>query len=149
MYLWGETFINAWHLNMLRYAMNLNVTLLINSISHRWGYRPYDNTILPTDNESVSFLTFGEGFHNYHHVFPWDYRTAELGNHFYDLTTMFINFFAWIGWAYDLKTVSKDMIKARANRTGVNVTENVWGWDDKDFSDSIKNAAEILYRKRS
>lgn len=31
---------------------------------------------------------------------------------------MFIDTFAAIGWAYDRKTVSKDMIQARKERTG-------------------------------
>lgn len=31
---------------------------------------------------------------------------------------MFIHFFAWIGWAYDLKTVSHKLLLDRINRTG-------------------------------
>lgn len=42
-------------------------------------------------------MTQGEGWHNYHHVFPWDYKTAELGNYRYNITTAFIDFFAKIG----------------------------------------------------
>lgn len=63
-------------------------------------------------------MTQGEGWHNYHHVFPWDYKTAELGNYRYNITTAFIDFFAKIGWAYDLKTVSKDTIQKRMARSG-------------------------------
>jgi len=39
----------------------------------------------------------GEGWHNYHHVFPWDYKAAELGNYSVNLTTGFIDLFAKIG----------------------------------------------------
>lgn len=59
----------------------------------------------------------GEGFHNYHHTFPWDYSTSELGWRF-NLTTMFINAMAAIGQAYDLKQVSPEMIIKRKLRTG-------------------------------
>lgn len=52
------------------------------------------------------------------HVFPWDYKTAELGNYRYNITTAFVDFFAWLGWASDLRTVSKDMIVKRVTRTG-------------------------------
>ena len=52
----------------------------------------------------------GEGWHNYHHTFPWDYKAAELGNYGLNLTTMFIDGFAKIGWAYDLKKASDQLI---------------------------------------
>uniref|UniRef100_A0A2A4JG15 Fatty acid desaturase domain-containing protein n=1 Tax=Heliothis virescens TaxID=7102 RepID=A0A2A4JG15_HELVI len=128
-YCWGETWSNAWHITMLRYIMNLNVTFLVNSAAHIWGYKPYDAKILPVQNVAVSVATGGEGFHNYHHVFPWDYRAAELGNNSLNLTTKFIDFFAWIGWAYDLKTVSEDMIKLRTKRTGDGT--DLWGHEQK------------------
>lgn len=31
---------------------------------------------------------------------------------------IFIDFFAWLGWATDLKTVSDEVVKARVLRTG-------------------------------
>ncbi|KAJ8723405.1 hypothetical protein PYW08_003317 [Mythimna loreyi] len=134
-YCWGETWSNAWHITMLRYIINLNVTFLVNSAAHIWGQKPYDKKILPTQNIAVSIATGGEGFHNYHHVFPWDYRAAELGNNSLNLTTKFIDFFAWIGWAYDLKTVSNDMIKHRALRTGDGT--NLWGLEDKNIERNV------------
>lgn len=53
------------------------------------------------ENLSVAIAALGEGWHNYHHVFPWDYKTGELGDYTYNLTTAFIDSFAKIGWAYD------------------------------------------------
>ncbi|XP_073954908.1 acyl-CoA Delta(11) desaturase-like [Choristoneura fumiferana] len=125
MYFWGETLNNAWHITMLRYVANLNVTFLVNSAAHMFGNKPYDKHIKPAQNIPVSILTFGEGFHNYHHVYPWDYRTAELGNNKLNITTLFIDFFAWLGWAYDLKTVPNKMIESRAKRTGDGT--DLWG----------------------
>lgn len=63
-------------------------------------------------------MTLGEGWHNYHHVFPWDYKAAELGNYRANFTTAFIDFFAYLGLAYDLKTVDVNVIKKRALRSG-------------------------------
>lgn len=94
-----------------------------------WGTHPYDKHIRPVEFKLLSFLTAGEGFHNYHHTFPWDYRTAELGyslNH----TKLFIEIMAKIGWAYDLKSVPKKIIETRVKRTG-DGTHPVWGWDDR------------------
>lgn len=65
----------------------------------------------------MNLFVLGEGYHNYHHVFPQDYRTSEFPMSF-SLTTGFIDFFASLGWAYDLKTVSKQLIEKRSLRTG-------------------------------
>lgn len=67
--------------------------------------------INPTENKYVAFVTLGEGWHNYHHVFPWDYKAAELGNYTLNISTMFIDFWAKIGWAYDLKQPSEELIR--------------------------------------
>lgn len=116
--LWGESFYNAFYIcALLRYCITLHATWLVNSAAHMWGRRPYDATINPSENRGVSFWALGEGFHNYHHTFPWDYATSELG---YDLnlTKLFIDFFAAIGWAYERKVVTPEMIKQRKIRTG-------------------------------
>lgn len=57
--------------------------------------------ISPVDNLAVSMAALGEGWHNYHHVFPWDYKTGELGDYKFNISTAFIDFFAKFGWAYD------------------------------------------------
>jgi stearoyl-CoA desaturase (delta-9 desaturase) len=90
----------------------------------------------------VAVLALGEGWHNYHHVFPWDYKTAELGNYRYNITTAFIDFFKWVGWAYDLKTVPVSVIEKRVKRTG-DGTHEVWGWGDKDMSSA--DVEEVLH----
>ena len=91
----------------------------------------YFRYISPAENSGVATFCLGEGWHNYHHVFPWDYKTAELGNYRMNFTTAFIDFFAKVGWAYDLKSVSIDMIRKRVERTG-DGTHHLWGWGDKD-----------------
>jgi stearoyl-CoA desaturase (delta-9 desaturase) len=146
-YLWGETWGNAWFVAaMFRYTWTLNTTWLVNSAAHMWGDMPYDKYINPAENLSVALLALGEGWHNYHHLFPWDYKTAELGDYSANTTTAFIDFFAKIGWAYDLKTVSSDMIKKRVDRTG-DGTHNVWGWGDKDIPKEDEQQATVINRK--
>lgn len=116
--LWNETFYNSFYVcALLKYVVTLHCTWLVNSAAHMWGRRPYDKTINPSENKIVSFLAMGEGFHNYHHVFPWDYATSELGFDL-NLTKLFIDFFASFGWAYERKVVTPEMIKQRKLRTG-------------------------------
>lgn len=90
-------------------------------------------SINPAENSLVAAFAFGEGWHNYHHVFPWDYKTAEWGNYSMNLTTAFIDFFAKIGWAYDLKSVAPEIIEKRVMRTG-DGTHATWGYGDKDLT---------------
>ncbi|KAG8233531.1 hypothetical protein J437_LFUL013547 [Ladona fulva] len=115
-----------------RFCVTLNIAFFVNSVAHMWGNRPYDRYISPVENMAVSIAALGEGWHNYHHVFPWDYKTSELGHYSLNLTTAFIDFFAWIGWAYDLKTVSSELVQQRAKRTG-DGSRPVWGWGDSDI----------------
>ena len=77
-----------------------------------------NRNISPAENRFVSFFAFGEGWHNFHHAFPYDYKTAELGNYELNFTTAVIDFFAWLGLAYDLKTVSHKVVYDRVHRTG-------------------------------
>ena len=63
-------------------------------------------------------IGLGEGFHNYHHTFPWDYKASELGIYSTNITTALIDFFHWIGLAYDLKSVPEKIIRGRVKRTG-------------------------------
>lgn len=116
--LWGESLYNSFYIcALLRYVVTLHGTWFVNSIAHMWGRQPYDKTQNATENRGVSFGALGEGFHNYHHAFPWDYAASELG---YDtnLTKLFIDFFATFGWVYERKVASPSMIKQRKLRTG-------------------------------
>ncbi|MEE6488355.1 hypothetical protein FKM82_015210 [Ascaphus truei] len=116
-YFWGETFLNSFYISILRYTLVLNASWLVNSAAHMYGNRPYDTNINPRENWFVALGAVGEGFHNYHHTFPFDYATSEFGVR-YNLTTCFINLMCFLGLASDCKTVSKDIIMARKLRTG-------------------------------
>jgi stearoyl-CoA desaturase (Delta-9 desaturase) len=67
-----------------------------------------------------------------------------------NFTTAFIDFFAKIGWAYDLKTVSNEIIQKRVDRTGDGTHEtqmNTWGWGDKDQNRDEVEFAKIINKK--
>ncbi|XP_076643231.1 acyl-CoA Delta-9 desaturase [Halictus rubicundus] len=156
-YFFNEKPLNSWYGCVFRYTVSLHLTWLVNSAAHIWGMKPYDTSIGPTENVSVAILAFGEGWHNYHHVFPWDYKAAELGNYKMNFTTAFIDFFSRIGWAYDMKTVPTAVIEKRAARTGdgskygqlknshAHSHEGAkWGWGDKDMESEEIKEVEIL-----
>ncbi|XP_073952515.1 acyl-CoA Delta-9 desaturase-like [Choristoneura fumiferana] len=111
---WWNSFLVAY---IFRYVFQLNGTWLVNSAAHLYGTRPYDQNLQPVESWFVSFITLGEGWHNYHHTFPWDYKAAELSTLF-NQSAKIIKFFEDIGLAYDLKTASPEMISKRVVRTG-------------------------------
>lgn len=144
-YLWGESWSTAWFVPAcFRYVFVLNATWCVNSVAHIWGHKPYDKTITPAQNIFVAVIALGEGWHNYHHSFPWDYKTAELGNFRLNFTTAFLEFMKKIGWAYDLKTVSPDMITRRIDRTGDGTKTNIWGWADPEQTAEDRKLAQIV-----
>lgn len=163
--LWGESPWVSWYVaSVWRFTVSLNFTWLVNSAAHIWGNRPYDKSIGATDNVYVALIALGEGWHNYHHVFPWDYKAAELGNYNRNISTGFIDLCARLGLAYDMKTVSVEMIRKRVKRTGDGShpfsleeqktqdlhehPENpVWGWDDIDMTEEDKKCVEFSHRK--
>ncbi|MGB0187305.1 MAG: fatty acid desaturase [Aequoribacter sp.] len=61
---------------LVRLVVNHNVTFFINSLAHYWGTRPYTEANSARDNGFLAFLTYGEGYHNYHHIFQTDYRNG-------------------------------------------------------------------------
>lgn len=120
MVLWNESFYNSFIAHcVIRYVFSLNFTWLVNSAAHIWGSHPFDKRINPAENAIVSFCAMGEGWHNYHHVFPWDYKAAELGAYGLNLTTFWIDLFAKIGWAYDLKEPSKELVRKTIGKYGM------------------------------
>jgi len=115
--LWGESVLTAFYTAaLLRYCATLHATWMVNSVAHLWGNRPYDTNINPRESPLTAFWAFGEGWHNYHHTFPSDYKTSEYPWKL-NATTMFIDFFTLIGWAYDRKTMSKETVAARRAKT--------------------------------
>lgn len=54
----------------------LNSTFCINSICHMWGEQPNGTDNSSRDSWWISLITFGEGYHNYHHAYSRDYRNG-------------------------------------------------------------------------
>lgn len=105
---------------MLRMALNILQLSVGNGFVHWNGPKPYDSTSTATDNVLYNFITLGEGFHNYHHTFPFDYRNNEFSSLWYvnSLSTFFIDLCGLFGLVYDKKIATPDMIRRRVLKTG-------------------------------
>lgn len=64
----------------------------------------------------LSIITNGEGYHNYHHTFPYDYKASERGK--FNVSTYTIDFFAKLGLAYDLQEAGENSIKKMTEKCG-------------------------------
>lgn len=88
-------------------------TFLINSLSHWWGAQTYTDQNTARDNLFTAFLTFGEGYHNFHHLFANDYRNGIKWYH-WDPTKWLIKFKAKLGLVSGLKkTPEEEILKAK------------------------------------
>jgi stearoyl-CoA desaturase (delta-9 desaturase) len=88
-----------------RIALVQHSTFCINSICHTWGSPTYDAHSTSRDHWAVALLTFGEGYHNFHHRFPGDYRNGIRWFH-WDPSKWVIASLRWVGLTKDLKRAS-------------------------------------------
>lgn len=81
----------------------LNSTFCINSICHLWGRQPHGQADSSRDSWLVSLVTFGEGYHNYHHTYQSDYRNGPRWYNF-DPSKWLIFTLSLCGLASSLRT---------------------------------------------
>jgi stearoyl-CoA desaturase (delta-9 desaturase) len=114
---------------LLRLVLSQHVTYLINSIAHMWGQQPYSENNSARDNPILAFFTYGEGYHNYHHTFQWDYRNGIQWWHF-DPTKWMISLLSFAGLTRELKRCNPAQIeKARLELQYLKATEKCERFD--------------------
>jgi stearoyl-CoA desaturase (delta-9 desaturase) len=96
--LWG-VFLLA---GVLRLVVSHHLTFLINSVAHAFGRQPYSDEHSARDNGWLAFLTYGEGYHNFHHQFAHDYRNGIRWWQ-WDPSKWIICSLSWVGLTTRLK----------------------------------------------
>lgn len=99
--IWGVFLLGG----LLRLVVSHHVTFFINSLAHIWGTRPYTEENTARDNPVLALVTYGEGYHNYHHIFQYDYRNGVKWWQF-DPTKWLILSLSWVGITRNLKRCS-------------------------------------------
>ncbi|KAG4256539.1 Acyl-CoA desaturase [Fusarium proliferatum] len=99
---WGDWLGGFVYAGILRIFVVQQATFCVNSLAHWLGDQPFDDRNSPRDNVITALVTLGEGYHNFHHEFPSDYRNA-IEWYQYDPTKWCIWIWSKLGLAYDLK----------------------------------------------
>ncbi len=105
---------------VLRVFVVQQSTFFINSLCHTIGRQPYSSRCSAKDSALMALLTFGEGYHNFHHEFQHDYRNGVKPWNF-DPTKWTIWMLSKVGLISNCRTVSTSRILlaeiAEARRT--------------------------------
>ena len=98
-----------------RVVIGWHTTWFVNSLAHIYGPRPYDTGDNSTNNWFVAILTFGEGWHNNHHMSP---TSARHGLEWYqfDMNWIAIRILGKLGWATDIRLFNAEKQPAELKR---------------------------------
>jgi stearoyl-CoA desaturase (delta-9 desaturase) len=104
---WKGGFIYA---GILRLFLVHQSTFCVNSLAHYLGDQPFSDRHSSRDHLFTSIVTLGEGYHNFHHEFPSDYRNG-IEWHNIDISKWTIWIFDRVGLAWDLKRFGQNEIE--------------------------------------
>ncbi|KAF9538409.1 hypothetical protein EC957_006784 [Mortierella hygrophila] len=107
---WGDWRGGYFYAAILRLVFVHHATFCVNSLAHWLGEGPFDDRHSPRDHFITAFMTLGEGYHNFHHQFPQDYRNA-IRFYQYDPTKWVIAICAFFGLATHLKTFPENEVR--------------------------------------
>lgn len=106
LYLVGGWSFVVWGI-FVRLVAVYHCTWLVNSATHKFGYRTYESGDRSTNCWWVAVLVYGEGWHNNHHTFQYSARHGlkwwEI-----DLTWMTIQLLQVLGLATKVKLAEKE-----------------------------------------
>lgn len=102
---WGGLLVGGF----LRIIVFHHITWFINSAAHTFGTQPYSKATTARDSVMMALLTMGEGYHNYHHAFAFDYRNGVRRLAF-DPSKWMIFLLSKIGITYNLIRAQEESI---------------------------------------
>ncbi len=88
----------------------LHVTLMVNSVAHRFGTRRFETRDQSRNVPWLAWLTFGEGWHNNHHRYAGSARQGFYRGEF-DLSYLLLRALAAVGVVSDLRPVPAKILE--------------------------------------
>jgi stearoyl-CoA desaturase (Delta-9 desaturase) len=102
---WGGFIVGG----AVRLLFSYHATFSINSFAHLIGTQPYSDKNSSRDSLLTAIISMGEGYHNYHHTFPSDYRNG-VAAHQFDPTKWALRAFQVLGLTRNLKRAPQPAI---------------------------------------
>jgi stearoyl-CoA desaturase (delta-9 desaturase) len=129
--LWGDYWGGYFYSGIIRLLFVHHATFCVNSLAHWAGTQPFADKHTPRDSPITAVMTLGEGYHNFHHEFPKDYRNA-IKWYQYDPTKWLIRTLAFFGLTYNLKVfpqneIKKGVLQMQEKRLHSEAEEVDWG----------------------
>lgn len=136
----------------LRLFVQHHTTWFINSLAHTWGSQPFCTEHTAVNNFVISFLTYGEGYHNYHHTFANDYRNGIRWYQF-DPTKWLIWSLNKCGLAWglrrvDIHTIEKKIVLERKDMLLEQLTQ-LWYIKKEELEEKIQELSDRLVKESS
>ncbi|KAF3361495.1 putative eucaryotic stearoyl-CoA 9-desaturase [Chlamydiales bacterium STE3] len=142
----GAFFIALW----ARLFLLHHFTWFINSLAHTWGDKPFSQEQSAVNNYVISLVTFGEGYHNYHHTFANDYRNGIRWYHF-DPTKWMIWTLSKFKIATNLRKIDDASIKKRLiiehKRLLLKKLSSIWTAKKGELEEKVNALSERLLEK--
>lgn len=134
---WGDWVGGFFYATVLRAVIVHHATFCVNSLAHWFGDQPYADDHTPRDHFLTALITLGEGYHNFHHEFPYDYRNA-IKWYQYDPTKWLIKGLYYLGLAYDLKEFGDNEVQMgvwqmRQKKLDQEKARHLWPPRDEDL----------------
>lgn len=107
--LWGDPWGGLLVAGCARLVFVQHFTWCINSVAHTFGRQSYSDRHSARDSGLMAFFTYGEGYHNFHHEFPSDYRNGHRFYH-WDPAKWLIRALVWVGLVRNLRQTAKEKI---------------------------------------
>lgn len=99
--LWGDYYGGYFIAGVARLVFVHHSTFFVNSLAHWAGTASFSDAHTARNSIITAFVTLGEGYHNFHHEFPNDYRNGVKWWQ-YDPTKVTIYLMSLVGLTYDL-----------------------------------------------
>lgn len=153
---WGDYYGGYFIAGVARLVFVHHSTFCVNSLAHYVGDATYTDSHTARNSVITAFVTCGEGYHNFHHEFPSDYRNG-VEHWQYDPTKWFIRVCGFLGLAYALKRfpsneIDKGMIQMSQKTLNAAKAKLYWGPDPAtlsaiskdDFAAKVAAGAQLI-----
>jgi len=118
---WGD-WTGGFYVGVMRTVIAQHITFSINSFAHWGGGSVYSDQLSARENPWLAIITLGEGYHNFHHEFPNDYRNG-VNWYAIDFPKWVIASLELFGFAWNVCRTPKHLIEKAKIQTALKLLQ--------------------------